>query len=424
MNKWIEIGDPILKGNRIENEITSSEDMQKYLKYSTFYAEYDEEIEWNPRILNIPAVSCLITLAWLTDSELRVGEIDPRFILSMEELHREYKKMYPGVLGGKLTVKRIEPMNPMEEEIPQKPISIFQRIRDLLKRIIHITPKEQSDLKKSGLALFFSGGLDSTYSLYQLKERGPRLIMVGGFDVYMDRPRDEAIWKKWKTIYGEYAEREGLTINFIRTNSRACIKEGQVNLTYRNKLKLAFWDALRHAPLLIGLAAPLSVGRFNELVISASRTPEQPTTLLPYSSAPNTDEKVAWADLKVTHYGQIHRYEKVNALLEPLREGKIIFKTCYKLCLNLNCSICEKCGRVITFLLAEGIDPNTCGFTVNDDTLKEIRKGFEKFIKWNYRMQIHWLPWIKDLPDEVPDLYGIREFVEWMRDFEYQGVKL
>ena len=388
MSKWIKIGDPTLKGNKVENKITSSDGMRKYLKYSTFYAKYDEELEWNPSILNIPAVASLITLAWLTGAVIKVNDLDKKFADSMKLLYDEYNGMYPEALPGQLRVKRA-----------------------------HVN-KSDAD----GLALFFSGGLDSTYSLYRLRDKSPRLIMIGGFDVYMDKPRDEAIWKKWKKTYGEFAEREGLKLNFIRTNSRALIREHAVDYNHRNKLKLSFWDALRHAPLLIGLAAPLSKGRFNKLVISASRTPEQPTTKLPYSSAPNTDEKVAWADLKVTHYGQIHRYEKIKALLDPLRAGRITFKTCFKLHPDLNCSHCEKCGRVIAFLLAEGVDPNTCGFHVDDDTLKEIRRRFEKFIKWNYRMKLHWVPWIKDLPEEVPDLYGIREFVTWMRDFKYQGV--
>lgn len=390
MSSWIKIGDPVLKGNKIENRITASDDMRTYLKYPIFYAEYDEKINFNPSILNIPAVSSLITLAWLTGTELRVGDLDKRFAKSMRLLYGEYNKMYPRVLTGQLRVKRVH--------------------------------ENRSDTK--GLALFFSGGLDSTYSLYQLKERIPRLIMIGGFDFYMDNPRDMPIWEKWKKIYGAFAEREGLKLNFIRTNSRACVKENFVNYGHRNKLKLAFWDALRHAPLLIGLAAPLSMRRFDELIISASRTSEHPTTILPYSSAPNTDEKIAWAGLKVVHYGQIHRYEKVRGLLEPLREGKIIFRTCFKLRLDLNCSECEKCGRGIASLLVEGINPNTCGFQVDENTLKKIRRKFEKFIKWNYRMQLHWLPWINDLPDEIPYLYGIKEFVEWMRNFKYQGVNM
>lgn len=381
MNEWIRIENAVLRGNRVENEIALSKGLVKYFKYNAFYAEYDEELQWIPSILNIPAVSCLITLAWLTGATLYVEELDYAFVESMKLLRREYDKMYPEVLSGNLWVKTVH--------------------------------KNKSNV--SGLALFFSGGLDSTYSLYQLRESSPRLIMVGGFDFYMDNSQDELIWKKWKETYGEFAEKEELKINFIRTNSRACVIESLVNGEYRNKLKLTFWDAIRHAPLLIGLAAPLSIGRFDELVIAASRTYEHPTTMLPYSSAPNTDEKIAWATLRVIHHGRIHRYEKVRGLLEPLRDGRITLNTCYKPIPEFNCSECEKCGKVITFLLAEGIDPNTCGFEVDENTLGKIKREFEKYLKWNYRMQLHWVPWKNDLPDEVPNLYGIKEFVEWIR---------
>ena len=388
MSSWIKIGDPTLEGNRVENNLVMSPNLKLYFKYTRFYVEYDEQIDWNPSILNIPVVASLIALTWLTGATLNVGDLDKTFAESLEQLRREYERMYPGILTGQMVVRRII----------------------------------ENESKSRGMALFFSGGLDSTYSLFQLKEHNPRLIMIGGFDVYMDTHRAEMIWRTVKDIYRRFAEEEHLTLNFIRTNSRVIIREDLVNNEYYYPLKLTIWDAIRHAVLLIGLAAPLSVSRFDKLVISASRTDEHPTTLFPYASAPNTDEKIAWAGLRVIHYGRVHRYEKVRGLLMPLREGRITLNVCFKLLDKLNCSQCEKCGRVMTSLMAEGIDPNTCGFKVDVNTLRVIRNSFDPLIKWRYRLQLHWTPWINNLPDDVPDLYGIREFIDFMRKFKDQVV--
>ncbi len=383
MSSWIRIEPPRLRGSRLENRIATSPDLDGFFNTKNFYVDYDEKIQASPGILNIPAVSSLITLAWLTGAELEVAEIDTTFSESIRELRTIYESFYPGLLTGPGLIAESTPV---------------------------IAP--QGD----GLTLLFSGGLDSTYSLFKSRPRHPRLLMVGGFDMNMDHPSDEGIWQKWKQVYGEFAEREEFTINFIRTNSRAILNEIAVDVDHGDRTSLKFWDALRHAPLLIGLAAPLSMGRFDELMISASRTPRRPPgPRFPYSSTPPSDESIAWAGLNVEHYGQVHRHEKVRALRELLKAGRIHFKSCWQLLEEFNCSSCHKCLRLIAMLLAEGVDPNTCGFDVDDLTLGRI---WQKSSSWDWsRRRHHWSAWLDDLPAEIPDHHRIREFITWIQVF-------
>ena len=122
---------------------------------------------------------------------------------------------------------------------------------------------------------------------------------------------------------------------------------------------------------------------------------------------------------KVVHYGEVYRHEKINALEEPLRRGEITLRVCYKPILDgWNCNICEKCARIICFLIALGIDPNTCGFEVDDKTLERVKVSFKKNYGWKGRMKFHWLSWINSLTGEVPDKFKLREFIEWLRELE------
>ena len=64
MKKYIKIEDLILQKNRISVRLSCSKNIQKYLMSNTLYIEYDKNIDDVPNsILQIPAVSCMVTLA-------------------------------------------------------------------------------------------------------------------------------------------------------------------------------------------------------------------------------------------------------------------------------------------------------------------------------------------------------------------------
>ena len=102
----------------------------------------------------------------------------------MDVVHREYKRMYPGL-----------------------PF----RTRLLADRLVN------NKYASNETALLFSGGLDSTYSLFSNIALNPRLIMIFGTS---DIPiSNVAFQKTLKREYSAFAEREGLTLNFVRTNA-------------------------------------------------------------------------------------------------------------------------------------------------------------------------------------------------------------
>jgi hypothetical protein len=60
--------------------------------------EYDTEISDNKSILNIPLTAAILSLAWLTGSDIYVTSLDKTFKESMNELKNAFREMFPKVL--------------------------------------------------------------------------------------------------------------------------------------------------------------------------------------------------------------------------------------------------------------------------------------------------------------------------------------
>jgi hypothetical protein len=173
-----------LLNKRVESHITVSKDLEKYFLCYDFFSNYDESIYANTSILNIPVLSLVLPLAWITGSDVYVEELDDTFAKSMNALQLEYKKIYP-----------------------KAPFKTKLIVNNLVNN--EFTSRET--------AIIFSGGLDSTYSLYSNRTLDPRLIMIlGVYDIPSSNTRYH---EKIKREYLNFAEKEGLKLNFIHTNA-------------------------------------------------------------------------------------------------------------------------------------------------------------------------------------------------------------
>jgi len=220
--------------------------------------------------------------------------------------------------------------------------------------------------------------------------------------------------------------------NLIETNV-----EHVINVVWLNKKSgLDWWMNLAHGIVLTSSCAPLTcVKNISTLFIASTFTSE---SNFPWRSHPLIDNNLRWASTRVIHDGfEISRQEKIRFLLKKHVEetGKFPdLRVCsrYEI-LGTNCQRCEKCGRTITGLLLDGIDPNKCGFNINADTVTSIKESLdnaeyfkrmtlvergEKSFNRLYPV-VEW----KDIQDHIPEtiddnLYGSKEFFEWLRDFD------
>ena len=102
------IGKPVLHNQTIFTSISIPNNVKKYIKSSKFMVNYDTSIVNDPSILNIPVISALLPLAWLTGIDIYVDTIDKQYVESMNQIQKEYKKIYPkGIFTTSITAKKI-----------------------------------------------------------------------------------------------------------------------------------------------------------------------------------------------------------------------------------------------------------------------------------------------------------------------------
>lgn len=363
--------------------------LRKYLKSTELFVQYDKEITENESILNIPLTSLVLPLAWLTDTNIRVETLDKRYYETMYMLKEEMNKIFP--------------YKPFKTEI----------ITDNILK---------NSVKTKGSALCFSGGVDSMYSLITNLEKKPSLVMVWGVDRHI-YPEHAEHWKQLESIYTNFAHRIGLDFNMIKTNISNILDDKRIDHQYHKALCSGmFRMKLIHSLTTIPLLAPFSIDRFNECIFAASIYPGFPYDIWRIGSIPSTDEKIVWADLKTKHDGFIPRIEKVKTITDYIKNNKeLTLKVCFKP--KLNCSSCSKCYRTIISLLLYGVDPNACGFKVDEKTFENMKKHFKKPPQ-NAIVIPHFLkPMQTCIGEENLDIIpGSADFLKWYKNIDFDAV--
>ncbi len=178
---------------------------------------------------------------------------------------------------------------------------------------------------RDGSALFFSGGLDSFYSLLASGERPAVLVTVHGFDVALDdAPRRAAVAATLRDVGAALGRRTAL----LRTNVRG-----------HPLMRAAPWERT-HGGVLAG-AAHLLRDEAGEALVSASISTSHTR---PWGSHWRTDPLFSSGRLRIRQVGSDkRRWQKVRAIAdEPLAQRHL--RVCWQ---NRdearNCSRCEKC---------------------------------------------------------------------------------
>ena len=174
--KYIKIEDLSVHENRILVRLSCSKNIQKYFMSHSLYVEYDKNIDEVPdSILQIPAVSGIVTLAWLTGADVYVKELDATYLESLQRIRTVMKDMYP--------------------EFPFSEIYVDKIVLN--------------EFNGDGYGLLFSGGLDSVTSYIRHRDKKPSLIHC-----FVRK-------KQFKTNINHlinFSKEEDVTIEVIKTN--------------------------------------------------------------------------------------------------------------------------------------------------------------------------------------------------------------
>jgi hypothetical protein len=183
------------------------------------------------------------------------------------------------------------------------------------------------------VALAFSCGVDSFYSLFYAEPRPTMLLGVGGCDLPLSRPDLLA------------ARREAVEAVATACGLECCWMH--TTLREHPLYRAAPWDALTHGAALVSMALMLPE-HIRELILSSSY---HRSNLHPYGSHPDLDPLWSTSYLRVRHFdADVWRSDKLVRLVDdPAALGLVSrhLQVCWEHPTpGGNCGVCEKCVRL------------------------------------------------------------------------------
>ena len=363
-----------------------------YFNSSVLCINYGFQVEEIPEsVLSIPVMGLLVPVAWTVGAAVAAGDVDSRFLASLQKVGEVMQGMYPRLnISTELRCSAVDTPWPEGGE------------RD---------------------CLLYSGGVDSTCSL--LRRLGPNLVLASVRGTPDLRLWDDQFWERTERGLQPFLKSTGLERQVIETNALDVVNMGALNAKGKGSLAYGWWENLSHGLILLSLCAPFTfVGNVQRMMISASFSESKSE---PWGSTPASDTRVAWGKVTTVHDSfDLSRVEKTKQVLAPYvaqHPGKVRLRVCTgkperRLASGtLNCGECPKCVRTMLGLMHTGIDPTPCGFPRPD--FAEIKRGVisGRLIAPNiYSMRaIHASrsPPDKELAARYP---GYGEFLNWFYD--------
>lgn len=187
------------------------------------------------------------------------------------------------------------------------------------------------------VALFFSGGVDSFYSLLENLDEVTDLVFVHGFDIMEGEKAHAEMAERQVRMVGEAYGRRVLA---IRTNLRSCWLAD-----------VGGWGEIAHGPAMAAVAHLLGP-QFGRILIAGSDSSPEPW---PWGSHPELDPLWSTARLEFVHdHHHVTRVRKIERVLSSEVARKTL-RVCWKnRNVKTNCCRCEKCIRTMITLKAFG----------------------------------------------------------------------
>lgn len=350
--------DKVLKTDSvISYEFTVSSGLEKFFSSIPFWIEYNENVESVPdAIAAIPFVSNVLPIAWLTNSELIVNELDKSFYQCIPDVKKGYETMFPeSSFLGNIIVNNI------------------------------LDCSRETNCKS---ALFYSGGLDSAQTLISHLDENPTLVVIWGSDIRYDNTEG---WKLVHSAVTEASEKFNLPEVVIRSTFRQFDKENELDKSFSGQLKDNWWHGIKHGISLLGHIAPyVYLHRIDRFYIASTFC--ESDGFVRCASSPLTDNFVRFANCEVVHDGFCYsRQDKLYNLTEfcKRRSDDIKLHVCWESQAGSNCCRCEKCYRTIAGIIAECGNPADFGFSDVDASIKEMQ-CFIATKEFDYVLQKLW----------------------------------
>jgi len=357
MNNIIYINDIKTEKNKIDYEYTVKGDWKKYFKLSEkFFIEYSENIfEVSKSISAIPLLCNILPIAWLCNAKIFIDELDKDFFESIRDFKKGYINMYPMLsFDGDLIISKLV---------------------------------DNTYNQENKTAMFFSGGVDSFFSLISHIRKKPSLVTIWGSDIFFN---DIEGWNNVKDQVLATSGKINVNYVFIKSCFRLFLEEKSLNeLVEKSKDK--WWHGFQHGIGLIGHVAPYAYKKKLKTVYIASSFTIEDKGNITCASDPTIDNCLRFCGCKIVHDGyQLSRQEKIKKICEFAEKNKIKIdlRVCWVSKGGRNCCKCEKCYRTILGIIAEGYNYENFGF--NNVDFKKIENDVKEKIHFDNIMIAYW----------------------------------
>ena len=349
-----------------------------------FFIEYNEDISAVPEsIAVIPLICNVLPMAWVTNAEIVVPELDKDFYDNVENIKAGYQNMFPNInFQGKLTVKKL------------------------------------IDNPNTGnkAAAFFSGGVDSFATLISHAKEHPTLVTLWGSDIKLS---DFEGWRRVKNHAKETAQQFHCDNLFIKSSFRQFLHEGNLTQLVWDKSRDGWWHGFQHGIGIISHVAPLAYLRGFSKVYFASSYTEDLKGNYTCASDPTIDNHLHIGKCVAIHDGyELNRQDKIRLICQysHLEGIPINLRVCWESAGGRNCCACEKCYRTIFAILAEGEAPEDFGFQYSLQIIEKMRKDFHSFTFLNKLNLYLWVPALEQIKKHPENL---KKNPRWTVDLDF-----
>ena len=331
MNR-IEIERPEVNGNIVTYHYSvTGEWSELFTEREPFYIEYSVSINDVPEgVLMVPFIANILPVSWIYNAEIHCSVCDKDFFDCIADIKRGYANMFPMMeFRGVLKVDVLQKNKPAGQD---------------------------------GCIVFFSGGVDSFYTLISHRLESPTLFTVCGSDITLD---DLEGWENVKRQTRDVATVFNTPIAFSRSPMRTFMEEGML---YEKVVHISgdgWWHGFQHGIGIISHAAPLMYALNKKTVYFASSFTPADKGKYTCASDPTIDNFVHFCGADVVHDGyEYNRVEKIRTITHFSEETRtqIQLRVCWASTGGSNCCHCEKCWRTILGIYASGSDPRRFGF--------------------------------------------------------------
>jgi len=238
-------------------------------------------------------------------------------------------------------------------------------------RVVSIEAEVKPPETRSGpaeTAAFFSGGVDSFYTVLRNREardradipRIERLVCVRGFDIDLDKPQE---FERLRSRLSEAAQQLGVELVDVATNLR------EVRFRETN------WGRLSHGSALASVGLALE-RRFSTVYIAATYTGGAP--IRPWGSHPDTDPLFSTSRTRILHDGLgVSRREKTEYVSRSDAALRSLH-VCPRSRSAENCCDCRKCYLVMLTLQVVGALPRCSTFRTQNPDLERVERIYLK----------------------------------------------